>query len=245
MPPPGRAATIVVVKLLVVEDEDAIAEPLVEGLEREGFEVDAGGDRRRRRWPRRARPRPARPAPAGHRRLRGLPAAARAVATCRSSSSAHAARRSTASSAWSSARTTTSSSRSACASSSRGSARCTRRLGARGRPTGRRSASDGLEVDMRARRATLDGQRARADAEGVRPARAARLATRARSSPASASCEEVWGTTLVRLAEDDRRPRRRAAQEARRPGLDRDRPRGRLPPARGDDAGGCCSATWR
>jgi two-component system, OmpR family, response regulator RegX3 len=40
MQPPAAAATIRGVKLLVVEDEDAIAEPLVEGLEREGFAVE-------------------------------------------------------------------------------------------------------------------------------------------------------------------------------------------------------------
>ena len=45
--------------------------------------------------------------------------------------------------------------------------------------------------------------------------------------------EEVWETTLVRLDEDDRRPRRGAAPQARRPGLDRDGARRRLPPARG------------
>ena len=32
-------------RILVVEDEDTIAEPLAEGLRREGFEVDRVGDR--------------------------------------------------------------------------------------------------------------------------------------------------------------------------------------------------------
>jgi DNA-binding response OmpR family regulator len=36
----GAGATMRAVKILVVEDEDAIAEPLVEGLRREGFEVE-------------------------------------------------------------------------------------------------------------------------------------------------------------------------------------------------------------
>jgi two-component system, OmpR family, response regulator RegX3 len=40
MPARQLGATMVRVRLLVVEDEDAIAEPLVEGLEREGFAVE-------------------------------------------------------------------------------------------------------------------------------------------------------------------------------------------------------------
>jgi DNA-binding response OmpR family regulator len=39
-PPDGARSDTVQMKLLVVEDEDAIAEPLVEGLRREGFEVE-------------------------------------------------------------------------------------------------------------------------------------------------------------------------------------------------------------
>jgi DNA-binding response OmpR family regulator len=39
MPAPEPDATICGMKVLVVEDEEAIAEPLVEGLRREGFEV--------------------------------------------------------------------------------------------------------------------------------------------------------------------------------------------------------------
>ena len=61
-------------RILVVEDDDAIAEPLVKGLQREGFDVSrvatgAG------RSPRAAlRSGAARPPAARHRRLRGLPA---------------------------------------------------------------------------------------------------------------------------------------------------------------------------
>ncbi len=40
MPARAAAATIGGVKVLVVEDEDAIADPLVEGLTREGFDVE-------------------------------------------------------------------------------------------------------------------------------------------------------------------------------------------------------------
>ena len=60
-------------RLLVVEDDDGIAEPLVAGLRREGFEVRAGGQRARRPRRRRAGPRAPRPAAARHRRLRGGP----------------------------------------------------------------------------------------------------------------------------------------------------------------------------
>ena len=79
------------VRILVVEDEDAIAEPLAEGLAARGLRGRAcrhraGGARRRR-----ARPRPARPAPPRHRRPRGLPAAARALA--RADHRRHRARR--------------------------------------------------------------------------------------------------------------------------------------------------------
>ena len=40
MPAVAGAATMSGVRVLVVEDEDAIADPLLEGLEREGFEVE-------------------------------------------------------------------------------------------------------------------------------------------------------------------------------------------------------------
>ena len=43
--PPRRTVTMATMHLLVVEDEDAIAEPLVEGLAPEGFKVDARRDR--------------------------------------------------------------------------------------------------------------------------------------------------------------------------------------------------------
>ena len=71
--------------------------------------------------------------------------------------------------------------------------------------------------------------RARVDAEGVRPARAARERPR-RRAPARRDPRAGLGRALVRTDEDARRPRRRGAQEARRPALDRDRARRRLPP---------------
>ena len=141
-------------KLLLVEDEDAIAEPLAEGLRREGFAVErvATGqaaldatepdlvllDVGLRTWT--------------DSRSAGSSAAGRAS---RSSWSPPRARRSTGSSASRSGRTTTSSSRSAFASSSRGSAPS---------PGGRASARHAqavkvgpLELDTRSRRVSVDG----------------------------------------------------------------------------------------
>ena len=74
-------------------------------------------------------------------------------------------------------------------------------------------------------------QRARADAEGVRPARRARARPRRRGQPPPAARGGL-GDDVVRLGEDDRRPRRVAPPQARRPRVDRDRARGRLPPPR-------------
>ena len=88
-----------------------------------------------------------------------------------------------------------------------------------------------LEIDERARRAQLDGQRARPDAEGVRPARRARARPGRRGQP-PAPARGGLGDDVVRLGEDDRRPRRVAPPQARRPRVDRDRARGRLPPPR-------------
>ena len=97
---------------------------------------------------------------------------------------------------------------------------------------GRGSARVGaLELDVRGRRARVDGARARPDAEGVRPPGAARpRAGRrrlARRDPAGGVADD-----LVREREDDRRPRGRAAEEARRPLVDRDRARRRPASAR-------------
>ena len=177
----------------------------------------------------RARPRPARPAPARHRRARGLPPAARALARPDHRRHAPAARRSTASSGSSSARTTTSSSRTACASWSPASARScgalepgtAGRAGPRRRPRGRPART--------ARPARRAG--AGADPARVRPARAARVRP-GRGVLARPHLRGGLGNALVRLGEGDRRPRRGAAQEARRPALDRDRSRGRLPASR-------------
>ena len=67
-------------RVLIVEDDDAIAEPLAKGLEREGLEVDRVETGRRRARPRAAsdlRRRAARPRPSRPRRLRRVPRAAR------------------------------------------------------------------------------------------------------------------------------------------------------------------------
>ena len=155
--------------------------------------------------------------------------AARALATCRSSSSRRAARRSTASSVSSSAPTTTSSSRSGCASCR--AIRAVTRRAARATAPAAPLRVGALEVDVRARRATLDGRELDADAEGVRPARRARRDAGRRDQP-PADPRGGLGDELVRPDEDDRRARRVAAQEARRSRLDRDRARRRLPAAR-------------
>ena len=68
--PGAEDTTMVGMRILLVEDEHAIAEPLVEGLAREGFEVTHVDNGRRRAGRARARPGAARPAPARHRRLR-------------------------------------------------------------------------------------------------------------------------------------------------------------------------------
>ena len=60
-------------RVLIVEDEDAIAEPLAEGLRREGFDVERAATGAEALGRGRAGPRAARPAPAGHRRARRLP----------------------------------------------------------------------------------------------------------------------------------------------------------------------------
>ena len=88
-----------------------------------------------------------------------------------------------------------------------------------------------LEVDVPARRATHRRARAAADPEGVRPAGAARLRARRRRRPAADPARGV-GHDLVRLVEDRRRARRRAAEEARRPDADRDGAWGRPAAAR-------------
>ena len=87
-----------------------------------------------------------------------------------------------------------------------------------------------LEVDVRARRARLDG------AELALTAKEFDLLAALAAEPGAAVTRQQLlraglGHRLVRADEDDRRPRRLAAPQARRPGLDRDRARRRLPPA--------------
>ena len=101
--------------------------------------------------------------------------------------------------------------------------------------TRRRCASVGaLEVDLRAHRATPRRRRAAAHREGVRPARAAR-ARPGRGREPRADPRGGLGHDLVRLREDDRRPRRLAPAQARRSRLDRDGARRRPPPAHARD----------
>ena len=88
--------------------------------------------------------------------------------------------------------------------------------------------SDELTLDLRARRASDRRPRAAAHAEGVRPARAADARRRAVVTK-QRILNEVWNTSWYGADEDRRRPRRVVAQEARRPGSDRDRPRRRPP----------------
>ena len=99
-----------------------------------------------------------------------------------------------------------------------------------------------LEVDRGRAARSLDGSELRADAR--RSSTCSRCSLRDPGAVVSREriLEEVWDTTLVRLAEDDRRARRRAAQEARRPGLDRDRARRRASASAPDDAAGSCSS---
>ena len=71
----------------------------------------------------------------------------------------------------------------------------TRRTRGARRADGARSRVGPLEVDARARRAPLDGAELALTREGVRPARAARARSRARSSAAQRILlEEVWDT---------------------------------------------------
>ena len=82
-----------------------------------------------------------------------------------------------------------------------------------------------LEIDVRG--GERPGRRpAEPDDEGVRPARAARIRAGRRRLAATDPARGV-GHRVVRADEDRRRPRRLAAEEARRPGLDRDRARHR------------------
>ena len=121
MPAVAGAATMSGMRVLVVEDEDAIADPLLEGLGREGFEVEraaTGEDALAAAEPDLVLLDLRLPDLDGFEVCRRL----RERSRVRSSSSAHAGKRSTESSGWSSVRTTTWSSRTGCASSSPGSA---------------------------------------------------------------------------------------------------------------------------
>ncbi len=88
-----------------------------------------------------------------------------------------------------------------------------------------------LEVDVPARRATIEGRELAAHRQGVRPARAARIRAGDRRRPTADPARGV-GHDLVRVVEDGRRARRRSAQEARRPDPDRDSAGDRLAAAR-------------
>ena len=179
-------------RILVVEDEDAIAEPLVEGLRREGFDVEPRRDRRC--GARRARvriwccstcgsPTSTEPRSAGELRARsdvpiivvtakgeeidrvvGLELGADDYVVKPFGFRELLAR-------------------------IRAVLRRTHR-GADDDPPARRLARTRPARPSRDARRT----RARTDAQGVRPARSARLATRAPSSAATTCCEEVWDT---------------------------------------------------
>ena len=157
-------------RILVVEDEPAISEPLAEHLEREGFDTEVAAHARG--CPSRLRADATRPDPARRhaprrRRPGSLPARSGRAPTSRSSCSPRAARRSTGSSGSSWAPTTTWSSRSPPASSSRASARS---CAAAARPRAR--ADRGRRHPPRPGLAHRhEGRRTgRARGEGVRPA---------------------------------------------------------------------------
>ena len=230
--------------ILFVEDEDAISEPFSQALEREGFEpvvaaTAAGRSSLAERC--RARPRPARPQPARRRRPRRLPRAAPALG--RADRDAHRPRHRDRPDRRARARapTTTSSSRSARGEVISRIRAVLRRAGVRGEPEPPEPVEVGeLELDVAARRATLDGERAGADAQGVRPARRAR-APRGRGRHPRGPDVAGLGRQLVRLDEDARRPHPLAAQEARRrprrTRVHRDRARRRLPLRRSGGSG--------
>ena len=72
-----------------------------------------------------------------------------------------------------------------------------------------------VRIEVGSRRVWLDGDGARALAQGVRPARRARLARR-RGRHARGPDLARLGRELVRVDQDARRPRRLAARQARR-----------------------------
>ena len=95
----------------------------------------------------------------------------------------------------------------------------------------RPSSPGELEVDVPARRATIGGRELQLtpkefDLLALLAAEPGVVVDR-QTDPARG-----LGHDLVRVVEDDRRPRRLAAQEARRPDADRDGARGRAPAAR-------------
>ena len=206
--------------ILLVEDEPAIAEPLAETLDREGFDLHVAGTRRRggrRGAPSRPDLDPARPHAARRLGLRRLPRGPPQLAGA--DHHAHRARRRgrPGRRASSSAPTTTSSSRSARARSSRASARSCAARGRRRAGAGRRRAARGRRRAARPGDALRDARRRRRrrDPQGVRPARAAHAQRGAVVTPRAAHRRGL-GRELVRLDEDARRPRQRAASQARR-----------------------------
>ncbi len=206
----------------------------LEGLGREGFEVERACHRPGSAGGGGARSRPARPASAGHRRLRGLPAAARAVARPdhrrqRPRGRGRPRRRAGA----------------RCGRLPRQAVRAARavaRIHAVMRRLESRAGDRGADAGRRARgRPCGPGARRLDGADSQLTPREFDLLALLASDPGAAVSRETdlregLGDALVRVAEDDRRARCRAAQEARRPGLDRDRARRRLPPPQPDVA---------
>ena len=219
-------------RVLIVEDEDAIAEPLAEGLRREGFDVEraaTGAEALAAAEPdivlldlrlpdmdgldvcRQLRARSERADHHRHGARRGG----------RPRRRARARRRRLRRQAVRAAR------------ADRPHPRRHRR--GRTAPDGRSPLRvGGLEVDERTRRAALDGDELDLTPKEFDAAGRARPRSRAPRCSRRRLLEEVWETSWYGSYEDDRRPRRGAAPQARRSRLDRDGPRCRLPPARRD-----------
>ena len=179
-------------QLLVVEDDAAIAAPLVRALRREGYEVDARRPgRRRRRACRgvRLRPRAPRPRPARRRRRRRLP---RASARCAAAADRDGHR------PPGGARRRRRSRRRRRrlrhqAVPARGAARPGPGASARGAARPRRCRPRRTCASTSARAAAWRGRRgARPDQQGVRPPRAAGPQGRSPSCTREQIMEEVW-----------------------------------------------------
>ena len=213
--------------LLVVEDEDTIAEPLVEGLVAEGFEVTRVATGRRPSM----RPRSTSSCSTFDSRMSTVSrSAARCVSLRRSDHHAHGEGRGDRPGGWPRA------SRRRLRRQAVRPPRLIARIRAVARRTpGRHEAREtlvvgALEVDVPARRATIDGRELQLTLKEfdllVLRVRAGR-----RRRPPEDLARGV-GYDVVRLLEDSGRPRRGAAQEARRPDADRDGARDRAAAAR-------------